>query len=204
MDIGGIHDVDDRLRLLVEDKIPADQLLAGIRRHGIDAGKVRNGSIPVTADHAVLAVHRDPGEVAHMLVGTGQLIKEGRLAAVLVAHQRKAQQGSFRQGIAATLRVIFSFLTQTGVFGMAFLRPGTAFGRGRRIQQGNLNVFRVRPPQRELISVQTQLHGVTHRSQLDEADLGTRNHTHIQKMPAKRAFSANSIDPGSLPDLQII
>ena len=46
----------------------------------------------VVADHAVLAVHRNAGKVAHMLVGAGQLVEQRGFAAVLIAGQGKGQR----------------------------------------------------------------------------------------------------------------
>ena len=42
------------------------------------------------------AIHGYAGKVAHMLLGTGQLVKQGGLAAVLIAHQCLGQHGTVR------------------------------------------------------------------------------------------------------------
>ena len=83
--VGRIDDVDDAARLFPEDKLAHDQLLARIRRHGVDAWQVGHQRIGMPADDAVLAVDCYAGEVAHVLVCAGELVKERRLAAVLVA-----------------------------------------------------------------------------------------------------------------------
>ena len=31
LDVGGVHDVDDTIRLFLDEKIPGDDLLAGVR-----------------------------------------------------------------------------------------------------------------------------------------------------------------------------
>ena len=96
LDVGGVHNVDDALRLFVYQKVAGDDLLAGIGREGINARQVHHRGFRVLADLAVLAVHRDPREVAHMLVGTGELVEEGGLAAVLVARQCEHHRASGR------------------------------------------------------------------------------------------------------------
>ena len=89
LNVGGIHNVDDALGFLLQNKPAGHQLLTGVRRHGIDSGKIRDQGVLLAANNAVLAIHGDTGEVSHMLVGAGQLVKQGRLAAVLVSCQRK-------------------------------------------------------------------------------------------------------------------
>ena len=87
LDVGGVDNVDDAVGMLVENKIPGDDLLAGIGAHGINARQIGHLAVLLAAKLAGLAVHRHAGEVAHMLVGAGQLVEQGGLAAVLVAHQ---------------------------------------------------------------------------------------------------------------------
>ena len=87
LDVGGVHDVDDAVGLLVQDEIPGDDLLLGVGPQGVDAGEVHHCGVLHPPDLAGLPVHRDAGEVAHMLVGARQGVEEGGLAAVLVAGQ---------------------------------------------------------------------------------------------------------------------
>ena len=87
LDICSVHDIDDAVRVLVEQKIPRDDFFARIGGERIDARQVDDRYAAPPADLAVLALHRHAREVADMLVGAGQLVKERRLAAVLVARQ---------------------------------------------------------------------------------------------------------------------
>ena len=41
-------------------------------------GQIRDQRIRIPAYLSVLTVHRDPGEISHMLFRAGQLVKEGR------------------------------------------------------------------------------------------------------------------------------
>ena len=47
-----------------------------------------------------------------------------------------------------------------------------------------------------------QLHGVAHRSQLDQRDLHPRDQAHIQKMLAQCAAAADGIHNSAFSDLQ--
>ena len=43
------------------------------------------------ADGALLFVHRDAGEVAHMLIAAGELVKQGGFSAVGISYQGKRE-----------------------------------------------------------------------------------------------------------------
>ena len=147
------------------------------------------------ADDAVLAVDSYPGEVAHMLVGTGQLVEQGRFAAVLVAHQGEGQPGPLRQGIAAARRMKAPFLAKTGVL-RGFLVFFFGCRRGGALQSGDTDLFGVRQAEGQLVPVDPQLHGIAHRGELDHGYLGTRDDAHIQKMLAQGTLSADGVNPG--------
>ena len=96
LDIRRIYNIDDAARMLIQDKVPGNDLLARIRRHRINTGKIGDQRIFLAADFTVLPVYRHAGEVSDMLVGSRQLVEQGCLAAVLVSGQCKGQQFSFR------------------------------------------------------------------------------------------------------------
>ena len=75
LNVGGVYDIDDGLWFVPENKISRHDLLAGVRGHGIDAREIGNSGVGMAFDGPILAVHRNAGEIAHMLVGTGQLVK---------------------------------------------------------------------------------------------------------------------------------
>ena len=65
-------------------------------------------------DGAYLLVYGDPGKIAHMLVGTGEGVEQGGLAAVLVACQCKNHRdSSFRVIFAASSRRMVSSYPRT-------------------------------------------------------------------------------------------
>ena len=115
LDVGGVHDVDDAQGMLVEHEVAAHQLLARVGRERVDAGQVGDHGVRIAADDAVLAVHRDAGEVAHVLVGARELVEEGRLAAVLVADQGVGQRSIVGQGLAGSLAVELALLAVLGM-----------------------------------------------------------------------------------------
>ena len=89
LDIRGIHDVDDAVRLLMDDKIARDDLLLRIRTQGVNARQVDDGAALLVAHLAHLLIDGHAREVAHVLVGPGEGVEQRRLAAVLVADKRK-------------------------------------------------------------------------------------------------------------------
>ena len=90
-EIRRIHDIDDPRRLLLEDKFTRDDLLTRVWRKRIDPRQIHYLCLRIAADHARLLIDRDPGKIADMLVGAGQLVEERCLAAVLIADERKGQ-----------------------------------------------------------------------------------------------------------------
>ena len=115
LDVGGVHDVDDAGGLFADDELSGNDLLAGIGGHGVDARQVGDLSLRVPLDGTALAVHRHARKVADVLVGTGELVEQGSLAAVLVARQRKGQGLILRQGMLPLLGVVLAALAKTRV-----------------------------------------------------------------------------------------
>ena len=81
----------------------------------------------MVADHAVLAVHRNAGKVAHMLVGAGQLVEQRGFAAVLIAGQGKGQRctgGNGGAGFALVVAGHFNGGPHGGRFAQRYLGAG--------------------------------------------------------------------------------
>ena len=212
LNIRGIHDIDDRPRVVVKDKVPAHQLLARIGRHGINTRQVSDHSISLTADLSVLAVHRDPREVPDMLICPGQLVKKRRLAAVLVSDKGKGQELPVRERISASLGMILALFSKAGVLdlpGCTFLLPvlrcsGTpCLPSCFILNQCSLDLPGILQPQSQLISMDAQFHRIPHGSQFHQGHLRPGDHSHVQEMLAQRALSSNCIDSGCLPDFQV-
>ena len=200
LDVGGIHDVDDAGGLFADDELPGDDLLAGIGGHGVDARQVGDLRLRVAFDGTAFAIHRHAREIAHMLVGAGELIEQGRLAAVLVSGQCKGESRAVRQGVLSLFDMIFSALAKAGV-----IHHPVVYGSTRRqalLYRNDSDLGSVVQPERQLIAMDAQLHGVAHGCQLHQRDLRARGQPHIQKMLAQCAAAANRIHHGAFADLQ--
>ena len=89
LDVGGVHDVDDAVGVTVHQKIVGNHLFTGIRAQRIDAGQIHHLAVLLAPHLAHLLVHRDAGKIAHVLIGPGELVEQGGLAAVLITDQRQ-------------------------------------------------------------------------------------------------------------------
>ena len=75
LDVGGVNDVNDGVRALVEDELTAHDLFACVRRQGVNARQVGNARLGMVADGAIFAVDRHAGKVTDVLVGARQLVE---------------------------------------------------------------------------------------------------------------------------------
>ena len=120
-----------------------------------------------------------------MLLGAGELVEQGGLAAVLVAHQRVGQDGAIRQRMLPRLAVVLAAFTQTGVIrvtGAVYADMAAA-----ALPDG--------------LDLDLHLHRVAHGGQLHHRHLRAGDHAHIQKMLAQRALTAHPADDGAFADL---
>ena len=85
LDIGGVHDVDNRIRPLIHQIAAGDHLLQRIGRKAVDAGQVLNDDVRLALEPAFLLLHRHARPVANVLVGTGQVVEHGGFTAVWIA-----------------------------------------------------------------------------------------------------------------------
>ena len=113
LDVRGVHDVDDAVRLLVQYVIPRDDLLLGIGTQGVDTRQVHHGALLVLPYLSGFLVHRHAGEIPHVLVGAGQSIEQRSLAAVLVSNQRKGYCLTLRQRQAVGFNVVYTALSKS-------------------------------------------------------------------------------------------
>ena len=87
------------------------------RTHGIDPGQVSDQCVGMPLNGSVFSVHRDAGEVSHVLIGSCEPVEQRGLSAVLVADKCESKQGVVGQRIAAAFRMELASFTQTGVNG---------------------------------------------------------------------------------------
>ena len=92
-----VGDVDDALRLLLQNIFPGDHFLLCVGRKGVNPRQVRHLSAGLSADDAGALVDRHPREIPDVLVCAGELVEQRRLAAVLIACQREGQNLVLRQ-----------------------------------------------------------------------------------------------------------
>ena len=88
LDVGAVHNVEDGVRLLLNQIVPGHHLLQGVGGQGIDARQVLDHHVLAALQPALLLFHRHAGPVAHVLAGAGQGVEQRGLAAVRIARQR--------------------------------------------------------------------------------------------------------------------
>ena len=89
LDVRRVHDVDDAVRLLVENEISGYDFLLRIGSERIDARQVNDRAALFPANLAHLLIDRHARKIAHVLIRAGERVEQRRLSAVLVADKRK-------------------------------------------------------------------------------------------------------------------
>ena len=155
-------------------------------------------------DLAVLAVDGHAGEIADVLVGARELVKQRRLAAVLVADERKGQLRPFGKRLARPLWVEAAALAEArmldGIRRRRLLRA--VLRRIVHFFHGDLRC--VGKAQRQFIAVERKLDRVAHRRVLHDRDGHAGDQPHIEKMLAKRPFAADGLYNAAFADFQIL
>ena len=170
LDVGGVDDIDDGVGMLIQDKLAAHDLLARVRRQGVNAGQVGNACLGVVADGAILAVDRHAGKVTDMLIGACQLVEQRGLAAVLVAGEGKMQRCALGHGRLGSTRRIRPF-AQGRVIRRADCGVNARAGIGV-VHIHELNACGVVLAQRQLVATQADLERVAHGGVLHHGDFG--------------------------------
>ena len=85
LQVGDVHEVDDRIRAVVHHVVAGDHLLGRVRGERVDAREVHEGHVAVGAPRGLLLLNGDARPVAHVAVGARELVEERGLAAVWVA-----------------------------------------------------------------------------------------------------------------------
>ena len=133
LQIGGVHNVDDAVGGRADDKVPGHNLLHGVGGQGVDAGQVHHRHRPVTdAGLPLLLLHRHAGPVAHILVGAGESVEQGGLAAVGVAGQSDAHGAPVVLGRVVAPAV----LLQLVLVGPELTAGGLRVGTGHSMEGG--------------------------------------------------------------------
>ncbi len=147
-----------------------------------------------------------------MLIGSGQLIKECRLAAVLVACQRKGQHPVIRKRMLIRLHMILSAFSKSGmirIMACVRLHFGTALPRFLRCPAPhrcavNLNMLCVIQAKRQFIVMNSEFNRIPHRSILYQRYGSSGNDAHVQKMLTKLTASPDNRHIRFLSNFQFI
>ena len=208
LDVRAVDDVDDALRFFPQDELSCDDLLTGVGRHRVDARKVCDQGLRVLFDFAVLAVHRDAGEVPDVLVRAGQLVEQRRFSAVLVAGQCKGQGLALRQRRFGLAVVVLAALAEAGVFDVVTadtFHRGPVLADRRRLflvprADGDADVRGIRQTKAQLIAVDAQFHRVPEGCVTHQFESCAGQDAHVEKMLPERAASAHVRDDRGLAD----
>ena len=99
LDVGAVHDVQDGVGLLLHQIAAGHNLFQGVGAQAVNAGQVLNDHVLVALQLAFLLFNGNAGPVANVLVGTGQIIEQGGLAAVRVAGKSNGNAHSFHSSV---------------------------------------------------------------------------------------------------------
>ena len=152
-------------------------------------------------DRSILTIHRNTRKITDMLVRSGKLVKQCRFSTILIADKSIGEQCPLRQRILILLRMIFSFLTKSRMCDrlQTFFSSMTSCSL---VNWRNLDLIRFCQPECQFVSVNLQLHGISHRCQFHYRHLCPGNHPHVQKVLSQRTLSSHRADHGTLPDFQ--
>ena len=190
LDIRGVHNIDDTARFILQHELARNNLFCGIRTHGIDAWQVRDQGVCMAQQRAVLAVNRNSGEVAHVLVGARELVEQRCFAAVLVSYQGKCQFLILGKRRFLGCVVVAAAFAKARVIGFMRMpaREHTALLRLPRVSLGvanarNLFVHhiaqrdarRILQAQRKLVTVNAHLNRVAHGGMLHHGHVRARD-----------------------------
>ena len=112
-----------------------------------------------------------------MAAGTGKLIKQRRLSAILVSRQGKGEYFPIWKGILIRLVVVFSSFTKSRVRNGLPFRYGTFFRLLPHIS--NLYLLCIGKAQSQFIAMYPQFHRITHRRIFYHRYIRFRNQPHI-------------------------
>ena len=89
LDVGRVGDIDDAVRLFVQNILACDDLLLRIGAQRVDARQVNDRAVVLAAHGSRLLLHRHARKVADMAVHAREHVKERSLTAVLISGKCK-------------------------------------------------------------------------------------------------------------------
>ena len=181
LDVGRIDDVYYPVDVVLDYEVARDDLLTGVRGERIDAGKVRDRDLLMPPYPSILAVDRDAGEVAHMLVTAGKLVEQRRLAAVLVPDEGQRER---RARLAARTLGKSALLSEVRMDGSVYppsdhILVLVVMGF---VYPFHLYVLGLAPAYGQAVAAHPDLYGVSKRCALEQGDLHSGSESHLQNM----------------------
>ena len=157
---------------------------------------------------ALLLLHGDAGPVAHVLVGAGEGVEQGGLAAVGVARQGHLHGAGVVGVVVIGLLVVLQLVDVVPELAAVPLRVRGA-GLGGRLRLGldraDLDLARVLLPQRQLIAPQGHLQRVPQGGDFGDLHHRPRGQTHVHQPPLHRArLVAHGYDHAALPGRELL
>ena len=188
LNIRSVNYIYDSVGIFGKNKITGNDLLAAIRRHGVDTRQIGYQSVGMSLDSSILSVNSNTREISYVLLGSGKAVEKSGFSAVLIAHKSKLHDRSFRERITVALQVEAASLSETRMLNALafrfFLRRNTFLFAGI-----NDDLFGICQPQCQLITVDPHLDRIPHRSILYHSKLSTGKNTHIKQMLTKSALT---------------
>ncbi len=84
LEVRTIHDVQNRIRLCIDEIVSCNNLLQCVWRKGINTREIGNGHVAVSLQLAFLLLYGYAWPVTNILIGSGQLIKQCRFSTVWI------------------------------------------------------------------------------------------------------------------------
>ena len=94
LQVCGVDNVDNSVRLGLQNEIPRDNLLRGVGAQGVNSRQINHCGVLLLPNLPGFLVNGDAGKIADVLVGAGELVKQRRFAAVLISGKRKNHTAS--------------------------------------------------------------------------------------------------------------
>ena len=207
LQIGGIHNINDAVRTFPNDKITGHDLLHRVGGQGINAGQIHHCQLcPAQMSRSFFFLYCNARPVAHILIGSGQGVEQGRLTTVRVACQGDAH----RAAVVGRGIIVFHVFPQLMLMILQLpsgtLRVGISpavFLSASGISHGDLGCIRL--TQGQLIATQGHLQRVTQRRYLGHLHGSSGGQTHIHQTTLHRTgLVSHREDDTAFSRLQII
>ena len=209
----GINHAEDafgtrRVLSQIEEYVAGDPFVGSVRPDAVASGQVEQlDPLAMLSDElARLLLHGDTGVVGNLLAKPRQDVEEGGLAAVGIADDRVGFRSDFGQGRGISLRGAVMGngdrrLGHRNDMGGRRGKLGRTLGRALRHLRHHLGG--VRPPDAQLESPQTELHGITKRCAPQEGHRGAPEQSHLAKAHRQSLVSRKPGNDGTLAGLEL-